>query len=110
VIHTFNFLSQIPWTKEIKDIPGIARAHHEKLNGRGYPYMLKADEIPLQSKIMTVCDIFDALSAADRPYKKALPVERALQILEYSVKDGELDPVLVNLFLEAKIYQLTTKR
>jgi len=110
VIHTFNFLSQIPWTKEIKDIPAIARAHHEKLNGRGYPYKLKADEIPLQSKIMTVCDIFDALSAADRPYKRALPVDRALQILEYSVKDGELDPVLVNLFLEAKIYQLTTKR
>jgi len=110
VIHTFNFLAQIPWTKEIKDIPGIARAHHEKLNGSGYPYKLKADEIPLQSKIMTVCDIFDALSASDRPYKRAVPVERALQILEYSVKDGELDPVLVNLFLEAKIYQLTTKR
>ena len=88
VIHTFNFLNQIPWTKEIREIPAIARAHHEKLNGLGYPYNLKAEEIPLQSKMMTVCDIFDALSASDRPYKKALPVEKALKILEFGVKDG----------------------
>ena len=110
VIHTFNFLNQIPWTKEIKDIPAIARAHHEKLNGQGYPYNLSSDEIPLQSKMMTVCDIFDALSASDRPYKRAVPVEKALQILEFGVKDKELDPILVQLFLDAKIWQLTVKR
>lgn len=110
VVHTFQFLSQIPWTKEIQNIPAIARAHHEKLNGQGYPYRLQSSEIPLQSKMMTVCDIFDALSAADRPYKKAVPVERALQILEYGVKDRELDPALVRLFIDAKIYQLTMKR
>ncbi|HEV8383430.1 MAG TPA: HD domain-containing phosphohydrolase [Candidatus Acidoferrales bacterium] len=110
VIHTFNFLTQIPWTKEIKNIPLIARAHHEKLNGRGYPYKLKEPEIPLQSKMMTICDIFDALSASDRPYKRAVPVEKALDILRFSVKDSELDPVLFDLFLEAKIYALTIKR
>ncbi len=110
VIHTFNFLTQIPWTKEIKNIPLIARAHHEKLNGRGYPYKLKDPEIPLQSKMMTICDIFDALSASDRPYKRAVPVEKALDILRFSVKDAELDPVLFDLFLEAKIYALTIKR
>jgi response regulator RpfG family c-di-GMP phosphodiesterase len=110
VIHTFNFLTQIPWTKEIKEIPMIARAHHEKLNGRGYPYKLKSEEIPLPSKMMTICDIFDALSATDRPYKKAVPTEKALDILRMSVKDSELDPVLFDLFVEAKIYQLTTKR
>ena len=110
VIHTFNFLNQIPWTKEIKDIPSIARAHHEKLNGQGYPYKLNSAEIPLQSKMMTVCDIFDALSASDRPYKRAVPVEKALQILEFGVKDKELDPLLVQLFLDAKIWQLTVKR
>ncbi|HEY7680056.1 MAG TPA: HD domain-containing phosphohydrolase, partial [Terriglobia bacterium] len=109
VIHTFNFLTQIPWTKEIKGIPMIARAHHEKLNGRGYPYKLRSEEIPLPSKMMTICDIFDALSATDRPYKKAVPVERALDILRMSVKDTELDPILFDLFLEAKIYALTTK-
>jgi HD-GYP domain-containing protein (c-di-GMP phosphodiesterase class II) len=110
VIHTFNFLNQIPWTKEIREIPSIARAHHEKLNGQGYPYKLKSGEIPLQSKMMTVCDIYDALSASDRPYKRALPVEKALQILEFGVKDGELDASLVHLFLDARIWQLTVKR
>ncbi len=110
VIHTFNFLTQIPWTKEIKNIPMIARAHHEKLNGRGYPYKLTETEIPLQSKMMTICDIFDALSASDRPYKRAVPVEKALDILRFSVKDTEIDPVLFDLFLEAKIYALTVKR
>jgi HD-GYP domain-containing protein (c-di-GMP phosphodiesterase class II) len=110
VVHSFNFLMQIPWTKEIKQIPWIARAHHEKLNGSGYPYRLRSEEIPVQAKIMTICDMFDALSAADRPYKKAVPPERALGILEMSVRDRELDAELFNLFLEAKIYQLTLKR
>src|SRR5262249_43272611 len=63
VVHSFNFLLQIPWTKEFRGIPRIARAHHEKLNGTGYPYRLRGEEIPVQAKIMTICDIFDALSA-----------------------------------------------
>jgi len=106
VVHSFNFLLQIPWTKQIREIPRIVRAHHEKLNGTGYPYQLREPEIPLQAKIMTVCDIFDALSASDRPYKKAVAPERALNILEMSVKDQELDPELYRLFLEAKIFRL----
>ncbi len=110
VIHTFNFLAQIPWTREIKSIPLIARAHHEKLDGSGYPYKLRDPQIPAQTKIMTICDIFDALSAADRPYKKAVPPEHALEILAESVKQGQLDPLLFQLFLDAKIYQLTAKR
>jgi HD-GYP domain-containing protein (c-di-GMP phosphodiesterase class II) len=106
VLHSFNFLLQIPWTRQIREIPRIVRAHHEKINGTGYPYQLRGDEIPIQAKIMTICDIFDALSASDRPYKKAVSSERALQILEMSVKDQELDPELYNLFLEAKIFRL----
>src|SRR5579859_6910829 len=105
VAHTFNFLQQIPWTNEIRSIPEIARGHHEKLNGTGYPYKLSAPEIPLQTRIMTISDIFDALAAADRPYKKAVSVERALEILEFSVKDGELDSDLFNLFRVAKVYE-----
>jgi HD-GYP domain-containing protein (c-di-GMP phosphodiesterase class II) len=110
VLHSFNFLLQIPWTKEIREIPRIARAHHEKLNGTGYPYKLLADEIPVQAKIMTICDIFDALSAADRPYKRAVPPDRALDILAMSVKDHELDPELYRLFLESKVFQLANKQ
>jgi response regulator RpfG family c-di-GMP phosphodiesterase len=109
VVHSFNFLLQIPWTKQIREIPRIVRAHHEKLNGTGYPYQLRSDEIPVQAKIMTICDIFDALSASDRPYKKAVAPERALNILEMSVKDQELDPELYRLFFEAKIFHLADK-
>jgi HD-GYP domain-containing protein (c-di-GMP phosphodiesterase class II) len=104
VVHTFRFLRQIPWTPEIRRIPAIALGHHEKLNGTGYPYKLSAPDIPIQTRMMTISDIFDALSAADRPYKKAVPVERALQILEQTVKDGELDADLFDLFLEARVY------
>ena len=110
VIHSFNFLLQIPWTKEIREIPRIARAHHEKLNGTGYPYQLKSDEIPVQAKIMTICDMFDALSASDRPYKNAVPSERALDMLDMSVKQNELDPELFQLFLDAKVFNRTDKR
>ena len=110
VIHSFNFLLQIPWTKEIREIPRIARAHHEKLNGTGYPYQLKSDEIPVQAKIMTICDMFDALSASDRPYKKAVPSERALDILDTCVKQNELDPELFRIFLESKVFKRTDKR
>ncbi len=109
VIHTFNFLAQIPWTREIKDIPSIARAHHEKLDGSGYPYKLAGPQIPPQTKMMTITDIFDALSASDRPYKRAVPIERALDILAMEVKRGQLDPVLFQLFVDAKIFQLTAK-
>ena len=107
VAHTVNFLIQIPWTHELKYIPWIARAHHEKLNGSGYPYRLRGDEIPIQAKMMSICDVFDALSAADRPYKNAVPVDRALEILETSVRQNELDPELFRIFVEARVFQLT---
>ena len=105
VVHSFNFLVQIPWTRELKYVPWIAGAHHEKLNGSGYPYRLRGDEIPIQAKMMTICDIFDALSAADRPYKDAVSVDRALEILEVCVRDHELDSDLFRIFVEARIFQ-----
>jgi HD-GYP domain-containing protein (c-di-GMP phosphodiesterase class II) len=105
VVYTFNFLSQIPWTKELRGVPEIARAHHEKLNGAGYPYKLHGDQIPLQTKMMTICDIFDALTASDRPYKRAVPVERALSILEECVQANEIDSDLFRLFRESKVYE-----
>ena len=104
VVHSFRFLSQIPWTREIRRIPTIAAGHHEKLNGKGYPHKLSAPDIPIQTRMMTISDIFDALSAADRPYKKAIPIERALDILQLAVKDGELDAELFALFVDARVY------
>ena len=86
-------------------MPIIAGAHHERLNGTGYPGRLRGEEIPVQSKMMSVADIYDALTASDRPYKKAVPLERALDILGYEVKDGHLDPELVRIFREARIWE-----
>lgn len=106
VLHSFAFLAQIPWTQEYKRIPEIARAHHEKLNGKGYPYGLNSSSIPVQAKMMTICDIFDALSATDRPYKKAVPTDRALDILKLCVGEGEVDGELFRLFLDAQVYRV----
>jgi HD-GYP domain-containing protein (c-di-GMP phosphodiesterase class II) len=106
VQHTFDFLEKIPWTGEFERIPEIAYAHHEKLDGSGYPRKLTAPDIPVQSRIMTISDIFDALVAIDRPYKRAQPVERALDILTDEAKDGKLDADLLRVFLEAKIFEM----
>ena len=105
VTHTFNFLRKIPWTRDLASVADIAYAHHEKLNGRGYPRKLTADGIPIQSRMMTVSDIYDALTAADRPYKRAVPTDRALDILRMEMRDGLLDESLVEVFIEAKVYE-----
>jgi HD-GYP domain-containing protein (c-di-GMP phosphodiesterase class II) len=105
VVHTKDFLTRIPWGKNFARIPEIAGAHHEKLNGRGYPSGMPGDQIPLPSKIMSIADIFDALTARDRPYKKAIPVDRALAILGYEVKDGHIDAELVRIFAEAEVFK-----
>ncbi|HSP35446.1 MAG TPA: HD domain-containing phosphohydrolase [Thermoanaerobaculia bacterium] len=105
VTHTFHFLQKIPWTKDLIGIPHIAYAHHEKLNGRGYPRKLTADDIPVQSRMMTVSDIYDALTAQDRPYKRAVTTERAIDILKMEVNDGLLDSELVDVFVDAKVFE-----
>jgi HD-GYP domain-containing protein (c-di-GMP phosphodiesterase class II) len=105
VVHTFRFLSRIPWGKQFRRVPIIAGAHHERLNGTGYPNRLHAEEIPVQSKLMSISDIYDALTANDRPYKKAVPIDRALDILHFGVKDGHLDAELVRIFREARVWE-----
>ena len=87
----------------------IARAHHEKLNGTGYPLKINATDIPLQSRMMTISDIYDALSASDRPYKKAVPPDRALSIIEYEVKSKLLDEELFRIFRLRELWKLTIK-
>jgi HD-GYP domain-containing protein (c-di-GMP phosphodiesterase class II) len=106
VTHTYQFLERIPWTRELKGIPAIAYGHHEKLNGRGYPRRIGADEIPVQTRMMTISDIFDALTATDRPYKRAVPYERALDILSMEAKDGMLDKELLDAFVGARVFEI----
>jgi len=105
VSHTYRFLSQIPWGKTFSRVAIIAGSHHERLNGTGYPNRLQAEEIPLQSKMMSISDIFDALTASDRPYKRAVPIQKALDILGFEVKDNHVDGELVRIFTEAKVWE-----
>lgn len=104
VNHTFDFLRGIPWTGNLRRVPDIARDHHEKLDGSGYPRKVKGVEIPVQTRMMTISDIYDALTAKDRPYKRAVPRERALDIMESEVKGGMLDADLFRMFVEARVY------
>ena len=110
VVHTFQFLAQIPWTREFRRIPEIARSHHEKLDGSGYPFGFRGDQIPLQSRMMTIADIYDALTATDRPYKKAVRVEEALDTLREEQRTGALDGALLDVFVEARVFERTDFR
>ena len=105
VTHTYDFLKQIPWTKELRDVPLIAFGHHEKIDGRGYPRGIHGDAIPIQTRMMTISDIYDALAAKDRPYKNKVPLDKALDILADEVKSGQLDGDLFRLFVEGEVYK-----
>jgi HD-GYP domain-containing protein (c-di-GMP phosphodiesterase class II) len=105
VEETYRFLTRIPWTGEFRRIPEIAYAHHEKLDGTGYPRRLRAEDIPPQARMMTISDIYDALVAQDRPYKRAVPPDRALDILRTEMK-GKVDDRLLSVFIEARVWDL----
>lgn len=108
VTSSFMFLSALPWTKvKMPNIPEIAYGHHEKLDGSGYPRGLRADQIPLQAKMMTISDIYDALTASNRPYKRAVSVSDALDILRDEADHGKLDRELLDIFTTKRIYELT---
>jgi HD-GYP domain-containing protein (c-di-GMP phosphodiesterase class II) len=103
--HSYAFLTRIPWTREFRDIPEIVWGHHEKLNGRGYPRGIGADHLRLQTRMMTIADIFDALTASDRPYKRAVPATRAIEILRDEVREGALDGDLLETFVDARVWE-----
>ena len=108
VTHTFRFLERIPWTRELSGIPKIAFGHHEKLDGTGYPRGAKDLEIPVQTRMMTIADIYDALTATDRPYKRAVTAERALDILSAEAKGGLIDAHLLATFVGAEVFKHVT--
>ncbi|MBF0542261.1 MAG: HD domain-containing protein [Nitrospirae bacterium] len=98
---TIKMLSQLPWPKSLKMVPFLAGAHHETLAGTGYPNKLKAEDLPTQARIIALADIFEALTAADRPYKKGKTLSEAFKILGFMVKDNHLDKDIVNFFVES---------
>jgi HD-GYP domain-containing protein (c-di-GMP phosphodiesterase class II) len=101
---THKMLSQLPFPKKLKRIPNYAAAHHEKLDGTGYPNGLKDAELPLQARILALADVFEALTAKDRPYKKGKTLSEAMKIMGFMVKDRHIDADLWNLFLKERIH------
>lgn len=110
VTHTYEFLKRIPWTKQLRSVPVIAYGHHEKLDGSGYPQGLKQPEIPIQSQIMAIADIYDALTAGDRPYKRGLSVDAALKILHQEASHGKINLHLVELFEQRQVFTVLGHR
>ena len=109
-ISTYRILSKIPWTKQFEMIPVIAATHHERVDGSGYPHGLRGDEMTVESRILAVIDVYDALVAQDRPYKPKLPPEKALEIINQEAAAGHLDPEVVRFFMAKDIYKLYTDR
>lgn len=105
VSHTYHFLRQIAWTEDLSSVADIAHAHHEKCDGTGYPRGLTAEHIPIQAKMMTISDIYDALTSQDRPYKPAVTAERAIEILHFEARNGKLDLDLLKVFVEADVFR-----
>lgn len=111
VTQSFLFLREIPWQETPwRDVAELAYGHHEHLDGTGYPRKLKGEEIKPQVRMMTISDVYDALTAADRPYKKGMSTERALDILarEFAQR-GKVDPVLLDVFIHKRLYEVTNR-
>lgn len=104
MIHTIVMLSKLPFPKHLKDVPLIAGGHHEKMDGSGYPRAIKAEKLPITARIMVIADIFEALTASDRPYKERKTISQAIKIMSFMVKDKHIDEDLFQLFLESKVY------
>lgn len=104
VTESYRILKAIPFMEDLDGIPNMVIEHHEYLNGAGYPYGLRGDEITLQGRAICVADVFDALTAKDRPYKKSVPLDRTLEILQNDAESGLFDKNIVDLFVQEKLY------
>ncbi|MBF0125653.1 MAG: GAF domain-containing protein [Magnetococcales bacterium] len=104
VVATNKMLEAIPFPKHLTRVPEIAGGHHEQMNGKGYPKGLTGDQMSIQARMVAIADVFEALTARDRPYKKGKPLSASLQILGFMMKDGHIDPDLFKLFIDKKIY------
>ena len=105
IVMTIEMLEQLPFPKHLKRVPEYAGGHHEKMDGTGYPKGLMAADMSLPARMMAIADIFEALTAADRPYKKAKTLTDSLRIMGFMVKDQHIDPELFELFLESGVYR-----
>tara|TARA_Y100000996_G_scaffold402114_1_gene373755 strand:- start:484 stop:1362 length:879 start_codon:yes stop_codon:yes gene_type:complete len=104
VVLTYELLDKLPYPKHLKQVPFYAACHHEKLNGEGYPNGYTGDKLPLQARIIAIADVFEGLTAPDRPYKEGYKLSKAMNILRDMAVKNEIDVDLFNLFIKQKIY------
>lgn len=104
IVQTIKMLDRLPFPKHLRHVPELAGGHHEKMDGTGYPKRLHRDEMSMVARMMAVADIFEALTAVDRPYKKGKTLSEALRIMGFMVKDSHIDPDLFDIFLRSGIY------
>ena len=101
---TYELLDKLPYPKHLNNVPFYAGCHHEKINGEGYPNGYSGDELPIQARIIALADVFEGLTAPDRPYKDGYPLSKAMNILRFMTLDNELDKDIYNLFINQKVY------
>jgi HD-GYP domain-containing protein (c-di-GMP phosphodiesterase class II) len=104
VVTTIKMLESLPYPKSLRNVPRFAEAHHERMDGNGYPKRLKGNQIPLQGRIIAIADIFEALTSKERPYKKALTLMESLQIMGSLKENGHIDPDLFDVFMSEEVY------
>jgi len=104
IVVTIEMLQQLPYPRNLRRVPEYAGGHHERMDGKGYPKGLTRDQMSLPARMMGIADIFEALSAKDRPYKKGKTLTECLQILGKMSLDNHIDPDLFDLFISAKVY------
>ena len=104
IIQTIVLLNQLPFPRELRRVPTWAGNHHEKLDGTGYPRRLTGADLSIPERIMAIADIFEALTASDRPYKKAKTLSESIRIMSFMCRDGHICPDLFALFLRSGVY------
>jgi HD-GYP domain-containing protein (c-di-GMP phosphodiesterase class II) len=97
-------LESLPWPHHLSRVPEYAGGHHERMDGRGYPNGLKHDQMSIQARLMGIADIFEALTAKDRPYKVGKTLTESLEILGKFKENGHIDPDLFDVFVREKVY------
>jgi HD-GYP domain-containing protein (c-di-GMP phosphodiesterase class II) len=110
IVATIKMLEALPWPKHLTNVPEYAGGHHERMDGKGYPKGLRREQMSWQARMMGIADIFEALTAKDRPYKEGMKLSQALQILENFRKNGHIDPDLHEVFLSSGIYRRYAER
>jgi HD-GYP domain-containing protein (c-di-GMP phosphodiesterase class II) len=110
IVQTIVMLSQLPFPRHLREVPDIAGGHHEKMDGTGYPRRLARDDMSWSARMMAIADIFEALTAADRPYKRGKTLSESLKIMSFMRRDKHIDPDLFDLFLTSGIYREYAER